>query len=518
MSRIANFDATTDFYELNCDNCKQENSLTDQLVSTASRFTITLEQALDLSPLIYLRSVDAEMTLTNFHFNGLPLTFSTTEHIEALLTFPPEIANCNQELHKDTLKERNKLPLKLYMSDCIAHTPKEAVALVNDLLAFNVNFFLLARYLEIFLDKKVLNDLPEAPLSNEDCKLLYSYVNAAMYTRHQQHAMLCAYMQTTDNIATKSKFLGKGDILKAEEETKILEASKCIIPIAERTEFTKAKTISMTSFYGKNVSKPTENRDTLNAAIGTKVTKWLTDAHLVLNPVDEESMTSLAKMVTANKQAIEIGLVIVELLKLEKERADKRVKQSSRLFQSEFLFLDMDLSNQKVNFFFQSDGYVPVNASLTIFFPKKMSYALGSDINHLARVGPITSIPKTRGPRLANRIEFPSQKLPNAVRNLPTLLYLCCDLTTGKGQDTFLSSTEFSQFHIMHTYLFDDTTLKSRAIVATDLNSNYAKIKQTFKFLEQFEVCLLDENFQLVSFSPRTFTRLSFQIRPYGLS
>jgi hypothetical protein len=70
----------------------------------------------------------------------------------------------------------------------------------------------------------------------------------------------------------------------------------------------------------------------------------------------------------------------------------------------------------------------------------------------------------------------------------------------------------------MHTYLFDDTTLKSRAIVATDLNSNYAKIKQTFKFLEQFEVCLLDENFQLVSFSPRTFTRLSFQIRPYGLS
>jgi len=70
----------------------------------------------------------------------------------------------------------------------------------------------------------------------------------------------------------------------------------------------------------------------------------------------------------------------------------------------------------------------------------------------------------------------------------------------------------------MYTYLFDDTSFRARAIVSTDCNSHYAKIKQTFKLLEQFEVCLLDENLQKVLFAPRTFTRLSFQIRPSGLS
>jgi hypothetical protein len=521
MSRIADIDATTDFYELNCDNCTQENALANELISTASQFQITLQQSLDLSPLIYLRSVDAEISLKHIHVGSLPLTFTSSEEIEILLTFIPEITACNQEVHKTTItgsegiKGRNEIPLKLPISDFIASTPKEAIAYVNSLLEFKINFFLLARYFELFLDKKVLNDVPEGYPTNEDYKLLFSYFNAAMYARHSQHAVFCQYLGITDNISTNRKFLGKGKVISAAEETEILKASKCIIPTTLRAEFTNQKTLTMADFYTKNVTNVSE---TIDASIKTKVDTWLTAAHFQLNPITEKSKKDLQNIFNANKHLIEVGLVLLELLKLEKERADKRVKQGSRLFQSEFLFLQMDLTQQRCSFFFQSDGYIPLKANLNIYFPKKMSYTLGADIDHYVKIGPITHIPKTNGPKLSNSIDFSSQRLPNAIRNLPTLLYVCSDLTTGKGQDTFLSTTIFSKFHIMYTYLFDDTSFRARAIVSTDCNSDYAKIKQTFKLLEQFEVCLLDENLQKVLFAPRTFTRLSFQIRPSGLS
>ena len=67
MSRLADYDATTDIYELNCDNATLENALTNELKSTASDFEITLEPSLNLAPLIYLRSIEAEMNLQNLH-------------------------------------------------------------------------------------------------------------------------------------------------------------------------------------------------------------------------------------------------------------------------------------------------------------------------------------------------------------------------------------------------------------------------------------------------------------------
>ena len=80
----------------------------------------------------------------------------------------------------------------------------------------------------------------------------------------------------------------------------------------------------------------------------------------------------------------------------------------------------------------------------------------------------------------------------------------------------FLSKTPFADHQIMFTYMFDDNTVKNRAIVATECEGRFFKVKQAFRLLERFNIALLDGDFQLVSFSTRTFTRCSFRIRPVG--
>ena len=518
MSRLADYDATTDIYELNCDNATLENALTNELKSTASDFEITLEPSLNLAPLIYLRSVEAEMNLQNLHVGGLPLSFSQTENVEVLLTFPNNAVSCNQEILEANLTTPeegfNKKALKLQCSDYIAEEPKQAIAYINRLLQYRVNFFLLARYLTLFIDKKVLNDMSNGYLQTEDFKVLNFYANAAIYARHIQHKTLCQLANVQDDIKSRTDYLGNTKMIDAATETSVLDSSKCIIPKAERNVFTKTKTIDTTLFHGIDTRRDSEARRQLDEDIKTNILTILRAAKFNLAALAPKQKTEIEQMIASNKLLIEIGLICMKILKLEKERADRRTNANSRLFQTEFLFLDMDLSGQKCDFYFQRDGYIPIGATLTLFFPKKMSYTIGADSNKYAILGPITSAQTYSGPRLTNRIIFSSQKLPNAVRNLPNLLYLCCDLTSGKGQDSFLAGTPYAAYHIMYTFTFDDTTFKSRAIVANDCNSRFFKIKRVHKNVEKLSICLLDENFQLLLFAPRTFTRLSFQIRP----
>ena len=186
-------------------------------------------------------------------------------------------------------------------------------------------------------------------------------------------------------------------------------------------------------------------------------------------------------------------------------------------FQQDFISMELDVSQQRSVFRFKPDTYLCPNASLTIYLPEKASYTLGSDVGKLVQLGPFSKdMADNELPRLSNVIQFERQALPCSIRNLPSVLHLACSLTCGKGTDMFLSRTPFSDHHIMYTFMFDESAVKNRAIVVTECEGRFSKVKRAHHLLEKFSVAILDDNFQLLSFSARTYTRCAFRIRPAG--
>ena len=513
-------DQTTELYELNIDNTKQEDGLGHYTPSCAGNFSVLLDPSLNLSPLLYLRSLEAEMALSGFSTTGLPLSFTSSEDAHVLLDIPTDVAGGNQLFNTAAVKIMNKVPLALPNADHFCRTPKEVVEYMNDTFRFRVNFFFIARYLRIFMDIDPLPDIPDGPLTHHDIRLLLNYIDAALYTRNQRHMILCRFLDLTTNVARTVVYHTTKSIVSTTGEAKIISDSQCITPLADRTQTLLGTSVNFTLFHSKDITRPSEALDAIKTSIEEGVREWLTDLAYDLDNIDAQTRIDILKYIESNKKLIDVGLLARSLLFLEKDRIDRRKDTTSRLFQTDFFHMDLDLSKQRSVFFFQPKPYLLHHASATIYLPERMSYTLGSSPRKKVILGPFTRDMQTvvRNPRLSNSITSTFQSLPCAIRNLPSVIHLTCDLTCGKGSDTFLKSTPFSTHHIMYSYLFDQNTVDNRSIVATDCNLRYFKIKRSHTLLEEFTVCLLDENFQVVMFPTRTYTRLAFQIRPAGVN
>ena len=87
-----------------------------------------------------------------------------------------------------------------------------------------------------------------------------------------------------------------------------------------------------------------------------------------------------------------------------------------------------------------------------------------------------------------------------------------------KGRNTWRKSTEFEDHEIIYSFMVDDLSLNSRAITATNCTESFHKLKQTHLLLETMKFCVMNEDMRACTFAQKTYTKLSFQIKPVSLS
>ena len=243
MSFRQSIDVTTDVYELNITNAETEDNLSSDDTSSASDFSLLLHPHLDLSPLLHLRAVEAELTLDSLQIGGLPLTFTRTEQSEVLLTLPEEAVKCNRKFNDPKLKESNEEPLKIKSADHICEQPSDAIAFINNTFRYRINYYIISTYLKFFFDDDILIPTINSPLTHADINLLLQYIDGMLYIRHTVHQELNKLLGLTDDISQKIKMSTTGKYMTSAKEELILSKSAFIKAKAERKPKTQRKEV-----------------------------------------------------------------------------------------------------------------------------------------------------------------------------------------------------------------------------------------------------------------------------------
>ena len=512
-------DMTSDCYEIFVDNKNVEDQIKDdeRSRSSAGHFSVTLQPFLDLSSLLYLRSVQAEIAIEKFEIGSLPLTFSMREACQVVLEIPLEYSDSNQLINRGFLSKENGESLILPLADSICTTPKEVIDFVTDTFRHRVNFFIIARNLNLFFDDTVLDVQNRQGLSLQDIKLLHRYIDIALYTRKVIHEFLCKLVgEDSDDISTKIVFSNTNNNMKQTAESRIIEMSESINDYGQRTESRHEKTVNFKLFYGIDVSKTNEGENRVKTAIEMEITSWLERLGFDLGQdLTDGDIADLKSCINSNKKLVALGMKSRSLLQIEMEKIETRTATSASIFYREVVSFALDQSRQKCKFSVQPKKFLAEDCKLTIFLPEKMSYALGSGVNDHVVIGPLTwSSEESTAPRLTNQILRNNQQLPFAIRTMPSLIHICTDIVTAQSRDSWLERSDYSDYHIIFSYVFDELAVNSRCIVNANCGNVYYKLKDTNRLLETMKFSVLDQNFKRIDFATKTYTRLGFRIRP----
>ena len=71
----------TESYQLFLSNSDNENNLSNPNISSAGSFELVLDRTIDLSPLLYMKSTNAEIAISHLSLTNLPLTVTKDEEI-----------------------------------------------------------------------------------------------------------------------------------------------------------------------------------------------------------------------------------------------------------------------------------------------------------------------------------------------------------------------------------------------------------------------------------------------------
>ena len=172
-----------DKYALFIDNQSQEDELNDTDISTASDFAVSLNPQLDLSSLLFLRSVQAEIGVSSFFIDSLPLCCIRQESVHVHFNMPLNTVEANEKFNRSAMEKLNDTPLQLEMDDYCCSENQLAIDYVNSILHYSVNHYILYRYLISSMDTNIFKRDYMHVLSVTDCRLINQYLNMAMVCR-----------------------------------------------------------------------------------------------------------------------------------------------------------------------------------------------------------------------------------------------------------------------------------------------------------------------------------------------
>ena len=519
---------TSEQYDLYISNVKQEEELNETNVSSASRFNTILDPNIDLSSLLYLRSVSAETALAYATINGLPLTYSSTETIQIYITIPANDATCNQSYNSIALEKFNETAYEIQMNDYTTTSEEEAIDCLNEKICLELTNLLLKSYLRIICDIDIFTDEKlNTNLNNKEIRLIQRYLDCVLFSRHVIHKFIAKKLnnpELTNALDSLIKFkysTAQEKNFTLEWEQDILEYSQLLKKIENRVQPKQNNAINLKLFPEVSVNKGfTDIRpESVKKVIEDDIDNWITFAGILeyiegTVELTQDSITNIHKILEANKNLILLTLKCRQIITLQDDIKKKKgpFQNQDQLFNGFLLLFTIENDKLKLEL---NESLFLTNTSVKIVLPPQVSYVLGSKDREPITIGPLMNnlfdpIPKP--PVFTKNICYSYQRLFYNIRPMAKMIYVLTDFTSSISRNLWSKKPIYDDFSIVHSFLMDETNTNLKFILKNKENYLFCRISNLKRLLSSITIILVDENFYELMFSVATITNLNFVI------
>ena len=508
-------------------------------ISTAGDFKIVLDSQIDLNPIIYMKSIDAEIALHDLYIIGKPLSFTEKNFISIYTLLPENLADTNISFSKTDLKRKNQNPLKISLQNISLTTFQEGLDLINAILDRDITMCVLLRLIQIFIDKEIFStsfEKTKTPnsacgISQDTYELLTKYLYFANYCRLQYLAILDELLKITKEDSKIFNVFKQSDPISFEKERQTIHAEHSIFRPTETRKRSRLKLIDLKKCVQVNLAD-LEIKAALDVqlvegfmryltAVGCLETKSKNNYDPKKSELTQESISNL-KIVRQNVIDI-FGLApeILKLLDLElKKNQFKSLGTELSDAESSVVKLKLDKKSEKCYFAFQNS----ITAhKIKICFDQSISKILGyhgSQDDQIIVVKTHENIISRSQDLISNRIVSESQRLPYAMRLGPRVLHFLTDLVENSSQNTIFwvqNSKSFQGLFPINSQPIineDGKTHLNFKFFSNDITKDYFTIRSSETIFDNFRIVLLDEFFSPIVFGKRSLIYFSFYIRP----
>ena len=513
------------YYKLSLSNVDTENE-NDSSVSTASHMNLLLEKELDLHDQIYMRSLSAEICLEDVTLTNLPSTFSDDGFINVQLTFPNDKTHGNAILNDEGNGARNLNPCKIPTKTLVTPNPKVAVSHVNSLIRSYTNKYVCLRYAELICDEKLFQDgnlltAQKENFSNDDLSLLRWYLGVAVVTRMQLVAVINNLL--SKEVMPKKPDMGKLPTFTRTSETSALESSTVFRSMATRPRVNH-RLVHFNDFYSVDLTDVSSVLETLV----TKTNDYLIQMGFVTrikSLLTNDSINALNLIRDNNFELLELTSVLYKVLKLEETKQKSSMNVGlSEFYHDEILQLSLDQIGKCV-FETNPDLFLSENGPSCAFtFDNLTSRVLGAyclEGDQLV-IGPLqhtsvkVSTDTSRNVLKRNRVINNLDRLYSRVRTLPRKLFFLSDIVSNDCHysSSWNTPSAFSSYQVLATFFLDESDVKTGSVAKISNPRRFYRVKQAQNVLRNLNLVIVDESFQPLSFSAKTYCFFSLCLRP----
>ena len=525
MSVYAHLSLSVDHYELYVTNKSTEDDLNDDEISSASEWKIHLEPCIDLANLLYCKSDIAQAKLSSIAINSLPLCYSKSEKINVYVNLPASLGTCNQYYNTENIQDFNKIPYIIQLEDIITNVPSEAVEYLDDKLNLPSFHFLLRSTLRIILDTQVFIENHYPKLSQNDLKLLHYYLDISIFSRHIISKQLCTLTSTTLDLDDHIEFKNKKGLSKT-TETEWLDESSSLRPIEDRPQpGFGGNSINLSVFNDVNFKAAYNSHDSPKNMIETETLRWLNDMMIIdtededhaNEPLTDKSRKTLEAIIEANKNLVLLAEKTRDVL----NALEKHIKPSASVkAQDELIKLTLNHRTRKLKCTINSKPFFSseVGVSLTIILPEHCSHVLGANGKNVkVKLGPISYHDQNTMPTtlISNHVQHSSQMLAFPVRPIPRVIHLVSDLCQNLKRDFWLRDTKYENCHLLSSITLDESHIETGFIHIVNPDAHNHRLNNSKLLLSQFNVHLIDDQFQKILFQQKTYVSLQIILSPY---
>ena len=515
----------TESYQIFLSNVENEKNLINPNISSAGSFELVLDRTIDLSPLLYMKSTNAEVAISHLSLTALPLTVSKDEEIKVQIYVPPEIATANRfysayYTRTKLNQQYHRLPLK----DLITAESDTLLTFLNRETLVPYMHFILRSMLQIVLDDNVFSEDDTHYLSRDDIKVLNRYINISIFTRKTLYDFLNKKLKNTNyDIDNMIKYSKDCENLTLRKEESLLQKSKSLRPLNERpaTRGSHDHVVDLALFHGKDLEAIANQQDGPKQAVETDYTNYLSTLgvikHVTANdensPFEQTTIDSLTNLISTNKALIVQSLKLLDILQLLTKKIDKRSRNPQ--ITDHLITMTVNEATGKLKVDFETSNYLINNkSSIKIIFPPKLSHVLGSDAS--LTFGPISSeqalVTTPIGHALTNTIISEGQTTFFPIRPTPKMFHLLTNIILAPTCNFWLKNTPFETCNIVYSTPIDDASINNQFICKQDDNLCYHKLNT--RLLTRIQFRIVDEDMKPVLFAPRCHVRIGLNIRP----
>ena len=528
MSVHAHLNLDRDEMDLFLTNEQIENQLSESQLSSASNWTVALDDNIDFADLTYMKGTSCEIGVAKFWIDAFPLTFTHDESIEIHITMPEEIGIINQLFSKNIIRTKfNKQAYLIPLENFSATESELAVDFLTQRMSSPIAHFLLRASLKVVLDTDIFTSNHLGPMSLEDIHIVNRYIDIALFSRQQIHKHLQGKLPEKDDIDNLITFQER-DFYTQAKETKVISTSHTLRPADERPKSRDSNSMNLSWFYNVDLSKAdTTNPEGPKAAIIMETEQFLTELNVEVRvesndpnippALTSESKKKIQDLISANKALIHQALKARKILGILREKADKRKKPSSKdapdLFQ-----IVLDPVSGKIHCVTNPEHYLCNDGTQVIVkLPPKCSYKMGAKAGDSIALGPASNgTTQNDGQNISHSthtLTHKKQSPPCCIRPFPRILHILTDLAGPLKRDLWLKNTRFEDYNIIYSVIIDDTAITNKFVSKQNEDILYYRMSNLKTSLNSIDVFLVDENFQLADFMPLCYCRLAMKVR-----